>query len=191
MLIWRQAHYFTLADTITYFTSIISIMHANFVVFPISPRNSALAVANLITKANIKHILVGQEQSMVDLAQKAIETVASQNSSTIAPTTSPLLLFAQLFSGNVVPEEDINYVKTAPEEIVAYSHSSGMFIWSILYAHNLTICRIYRLSKTYPINQSASNRMGAVSLFWRTRSAWRNLLVAWSPHVSCNGTVFP
>ncbi|KAJ7930505.1 hypothetical protein B0H13DRAFT_2532734 [Mycena leptocephala] len=45
------------SDAIPYFTLIMSCLRANYVVFPISPRNSPSAVAYLVAKAGVKHDL--------------------------------------------------------------------------------------------------------------------------------------
>ncbi|KAK0491291.1 hypothetical protein IW261DRAFT_1547429 [Armillaria novae-zelandiae] len=51
-----------MSDTITYFTTMMSLLHANFILFPISPRNSALAVAHLLHKVGVEHVLVGRDK---------------------------------------------------------------------------------------------------------------------------------
>ncbi|KAH9841045.1 uncharacterized protein C8Q71DRAFT_742955, partial [Rhodofomes roseus] len=56
----------------------MSIMRANHVAFPISPRNSPLAVARLINKAGVSHVLVGREQAMQDLVNEALAILTTR-----------------------------------------------------------------------------------------------------------------
>ncbi|EGO01125.1 hypothetical protein SERLA73DRAFT_72094 [Serpula lacrymans var. lacrymans S7.3] len=85
------------SDTIPYFITLTSIMCTNYIAFPISPRNSATAIAHLINAVGVKHILVGREQSMLDLIRDTLEILKSQYPSVPAPALSPMLLFEDLF----------------------------------------------------------------------------------------------
>ncbi|EGN93439.1 hypothetical protein SERLA73DRAFT_172085 [Serpula lacrymans var. lacrymans S7.3] len=81
------------SDTIPYFITLMSIMCANLIAFPISPRNSASAVAHLISKVGIDHILVGREQSMRDLSLAAFDKLKTQYPSTPTPELSPMFVY--------------------------------------------------------------------------------------------------
>lgn len=117
-------------DTITYFTMMMSVMRANFIVFPISPRNSAQAVAHLITKVGVDHILVGRDPSMHDLVSDALEVVKLSSPLTLqAPSVSAIPLFEDLFLQKPFGDvEGLPVVRQNPDDIVMYLHSSGAYL---------------------------------------------------------------
>ncbi|KAK0210917.1 hypothetical protein DFS33DRAFT_1371246 [Desarmillaria ectypa] len=84
-------------DTITYFVTMIRLLHANYVFFPISPRNSPVAVAHLLHKIGLQYVLVGRDASMQDLANEALEILKSQYSSDALPELSPIPVFEDYF----------------------------------------------------------------------------------------------
>lgn len=75
-------------------------MRAGYAVFPLSIRNSPTAVAHLIDKTQVKHILVGQEQAMHDLLDDALDILKSKYPSTPVPGSSPLLVFGELYNSS-------------------------------------------------------------------------------------------
>ncbi|KAH7906260.1 hypothetical protein BJ138DRAFT_1016524, partial [Hygrophoropsis aurantiaca] len=85
------------SDTIPYFVTTMSIMRTNYIVFPISPRNSAAAVAHLINKVGVRHILVGREQAMLDLSKNSLDILRTQYPSQAVPELSTMPLFEDLF----------------------------------------------------------------------------------------------
>lgn len=117
-------------DTITYFTMMMSVIRANFIVFPISPRNSAQAVAHLITKVGVDHILVGRDPSMHDLVSDALEIVKLSSPSTLqSPSVSPIPLFEDLFLRKPFSDaESLPVVRQNPDDIIMYLHSSGAYL---------------------------------------------------------------
>ncbi|KAI0926228.1 putative NRPS-like protein biosynthetic cluster [Taiwanofungus camphoratus] len=88
------------SDVIPYCTTVISVMRAGYAVFPLSIRNSPTAVAHLIDKTQVKHILVGQEQAMHDLLDDALDILKSKYPSTPVPGSSPLLVFGELYNSS-------------------------------------------------------------------------------------------
>ncbi|TBU38867.1 acetyl-CoA synthetase-like protein [Dichomitus squalens] len=60
------------ADTITYATVILGILRAGHVAFPISPRNSAAAVADLLSKTKCTQLLASRDPHMSDLVKDAL-----------------------------------------------------------------------------------------------------------------------
>ncbi|KAK0216122.1 hypothetical protein IW262DRAFT_1449678 [Armillaria fumosa] len=118
----------TMSDTITYFITMMSILRANYVFFPISPRNSAPAVAHLLHKVGVQHVLVGRDASMQALARDALEILRSQHLSAELPKTSVAPAFEDLF----LPEwqkntnaEDLPLKSVDPDATIMYLHSSG------------------------------------------------------------------
>lgn len=118
----------TLLDTITYFTMIMAVIRVNCIAFPISPRNSGAAIAHLINKVNITHILLGHEQSMLDLAEETLKILGTEYPSTTPPSITPIPLFAELYLGTgvSVDADDLPITRTASDDIIFYMHSSGM-----------------------------------------------------------------
>ncbi|PPR02158.1 hypothetical protein CVT26_012119 [Gymnopilus dilepis] len=113
------------ADTITYFTMMMSVMRAGYIVFPISPRNSAAAVAHLISKVATKHVFVGREQAMVDLSQDALKILRAQHSNFSEPEFTPIPLFEDLFLNSLDDPDDIPFERGEPDNTIIYLHSSG------------------------------------------------------------------
>ncbi|THU84226.1 acetyl-CoA synthetase-like protein [Dendrothele bispora CBS 962.96] len=123
------------SDSIPYATTMLSVMRANFVLFPISPRNSPQAVAHLIQKVGVTHMLVGLDQSMQELMARAVEFLKTEYGyrDDQIPATSMMPLFEDLYlengtKGKEVVEkirEEIPLKRQRPEDIQYYSHSSG------------------------------------------------------------------
>lgn len=105
----------------------MAVLRANYIVFPISPRNSAAAIAHLISKVNITHILLGQEQYMLDLAGETLNVLQSDHPSTAKPDISPVLLFHDLYLGpnSSVNMDDFPVTRTNSDDVTLYLHSSG------------------------------------------------------------------
>ncbi|THU99130.1 acetyl-CoA synthetase-like protein [Dendrothele bispora CBS 962.96] len=60
-------------DSMTYFTTVAGIMRAGYHPFPISSRNSPAAIAYLLQKTNVKHILVNKDGPMKGLVNAALQ----------------------------------------------------------------------------------------------------------------------
>lgn len=112
------------ADAVTYTTTILGILRAGHVAFPISPRNSAAAVANLLSKTKCNQIFVSQDPHMSSLVDQAIAGLDHV-------TQHAMPLFEDLFLPRET--EDHSRVHSAPE-MPQYDlegpalilHSSGM-----------------------------------------------------------------
>ena len=76
-------------------TTVMGIIRAGYTAFPISQRNSAAAVAHLLSATNVTHMLVGEEQSMQSLANAALEIM--KTSSTKMPATSLMPHFKDIY----------------------------------------------------------------------------------------------
>ncbi|KAF9556254.1 acetyl-CoA synthetase-like protein [Agrocybe pediades] len=114
------------SDSITYFTTLMSILRAGYVAFAISPRNSASAVAHLIDKVDVKCILVGRDPAPTKLADDALEIMATQYPGKDKPALSPMPIFEDLYL-DTTPDntDDIPFERRDPEETILYIHSSG------------------------------------------------------------------
>jgi acyl-CoA synthetase (AMP-forming)/AMP-acid ligase II len=76
-------------------TTVMGIIRAGYTAFPISQRNSAAAVAHLLSATNVTHMLVGEEQSMQSLANAALEIM--KTSLTKIPATSLMPHFEDIY----------------------------------------------------------------------------------------------
>ncbi|PCH43993.1 acetyl-CoA synthetase-like protein, partial [Wolfiporia cocos MD-104 SS10] len=103
-------------------------MRANCIAFPISPRNSPIAVAHLISKTEVRHILVGRESAMEELTDAALEIIRDQYPSVEPPKTSPMPLFEELYlsqTETAITAQDVPYIFKGPDAIAMILHSSG------------------------------------------------------------------
>ncbi|THU97218.1 acetyl-CoA synthetase-like protein [Dendrothele bispora CBS 962.96] len=123
------------SDSIPYSTTMFSVMRANFVLFPISPRNSPQAVAHLIQKVGVKHMLVGFDQGIQELMERSVEFLRTEYGyrDDQIPATSMMPLFEDLYlengiEGQEIVEEirkEIPLKRQQPQDIQFYLHSSG------------------------------------------------------------------
>ncbi|KAI0070275.1 acetyl-CoA synthetase-like protein [Panus rudis PR-1116 ss-1] len=123
-------------DTITYFTLIEGIIRAGHVVFPISPRNSAQAVAHLLSKTDAGQVFVGPETSMKDLAAAALEIL--RDSGGRVPSVAGIPTFEDLYPMDSAENfEPLPSFKPDWNDPVIYMHSSGStaFPKPILWTH--------------------------------------------------------
>ncbi|KAH9912112.1 acetyl-CoA synthetase-like protein [Fomitopsis serialis] len=115
------------SDAIPYATLMMGIMRAGYTPFPLSARNSAVAVAHLLAKTNVVHIFVGLHQAMQDLNAEACEILKSQYSYSTALGVSPMPVFNDFYDvglkGNT--EQDIPYDHPGLDKNIFYLHSSG------------------------------------------------------------------
>jgi acyl-CoA synthetase (AMP-forming)/AMP-acid ligase II len=116
-----------LADTITYFTTFLSAQRADCILFVISPRNSPAAVAHLLDKVKVDHLLVGREPSMQILVKEALELLTSKYEEPKVPELSPMPTFQELYDASVpVPSpESLPLTNTKTDDLSIYFHSSG------------------------------------------------------------------
>ncbi|KAF8890513.1 hypothetical protein CPB84DRAFT_1849102 [Gymnopilus junonius] len=113
------------SDTISYFTTAVAILRAGYTVFPISPRNSPAAVAHLLHKVGVGHLLVGHEQSIIDLANGSLELLSSEYPDIPKPKRTSVPLFEDLYLESNNDADDIPFEKRGLNDITVYMHSSG------------------------------------------------------------------
>jgi acyl-CoA synthetase (AMP-forming)/AMP-acid ligase II len=89
----------------------MGIIRAGYVAFPISPRNSALGVANLLVKTKCVHMFVSEDLAMKTLAENALEILRSDPELSKHPKVHKLSLptFDYLY-----PEEDDAFEPLSP-----------------------------------------------------------------------------
>lgn len=128
----------------------MGVMRANFVVFPLSIRNSPAAIAHLINQVGVKHILVSGEQPIRDLAQDSLDMLKLQYPSAVEPEVSPMLTFEELFRPSVEGSvaNPLPYQFTGADSPSVILHSSGSYLMISLFtcATMIYICVAYRLN---------------------------------------------
>ncbi|THU97197.1 acetyl-CoA synthetase-like protein [Dendrothele bispora CBS 962.96] len=123
------------SDSIPYATTMLSVMRANLVLFPISPRNSPQAVAHLVQKVGVAHMLVVLDQSVQELMSGAVEFLKAEYGyrDDQIPAASMMPLFEDLYlengtKGKIIVEkirEETPLKRQRPQDIQFYLHSSG------------------------------------------------------------------
>ncbi|KAF9552954.1 acetyl-CoA synthetase-like protein [Agrocybe pediades] len=116
------------SDSITYFITLMSILRAGYIVFPISPRNSSSAVAHLISMVNAECVLVGRDPAMSALANDALNIMTAHYTDNSTPALATMPAFQDLFvsgPGAAQSTDDIPFEKRDPGETILYIHSSG------------------------------------------------------------------
>ncbi|TFY65192.1 hypothetical protein EVJ58_g2123 [Rhodofomes roseus] len=130
------------SDSIPYVVFAMAMMRANYVPFMISSRNSPAAVAHLLSKVHVKHLLIGREQAMHDLAQEAFTLLKEQSSDAVIPGTSSMPVFDELFTPS---SEDrlVTDLSTLPYEsrgmdapaMILHSSGSTAFPKAVQFSH--------------------------------------------------------
>ncbi|KAF9471438.1 acetyl-CoA synthetase-like protein [Pholiota conissans] len=116
-----------MADTITYFTMLMAIIRAGYIAFPISPRNSPSAVAHLISSVGVHYILVGNDQSMIDLANESLQSLKEnyRHKVTSPPQLFRIPNFEDLFVDTGDDFKTLPAIRKGSDDIIIYLHSSG------------------------------------------------------------------
>lgn len=99
-------------------------MRLGFIPFPISPRNSAAAVAHLLKSTNCRHLVLGQDVSL----QKVADTVCHQFWEADVDnkiTTIPMPHFSDFFSTKPGSYEPLPPVHPDWSQTALIMHSSG------------------------------------------------------------------
>lgn len=104
----------------------MSCIRANYVIFPISPRNSPAAVAHLVAKARVKHVLIGHEPAMLELMNAALNILKTDPLADV-PDVSYAPLFEDLFleDSPLISPDTLPYEYNGPDETACIMHSSG------------------------------------------------------------------
>ncbi|THV08178.1 acetyl-CoA synthetase-like protein [Dendrothele bispora CBS 962.96] len=148
------------SDSISYYTTVLAIIRANCVPFPIYPKNSPQAVAHLIQKVGVTHVLLGYDQNMQHLMERAVEFLEEDFGYTKEkiPGTSMIPVFEDLYlskarGASSEGQERVNKIREeiplkalGPKDIQFYLHSSGSTAlpkplpWTSLGVYKLTTC---------------------------------------------------
>ncbi|KAF8995049.1 hypothetical protein BDQ17DRAFT_1430659 [Cyathus striatus] len=117
------------SDTVSYFSTMVGIMQLGVPVFPISPRNSAPAIAKLLELTHVSHILVGTEPVLQKLIADVVNLTRNHHRLKDL-RIGDMFSYDQLFTK--VEKEDWNPVtplthnsSTDYHSPLIYVHSSG------------------------------------------------------------------
>ncbi|KAJ6576444.1 hypothetical protein DFH09DRAFT_1149378 [Mycena vulgaris] len=112
-------------DQITYFSLIAGVMRAGYQVFPVSPRNSELAVSHLLQATNCSHVIVSADATAQKQAECAVAAITTQGGILkVIPTPS----FEELFSASVVPEvPPVRNLQSGETGLILHSSGSVAF----------------------------------------------------------------
>lgn len=102
----------------------MGIIRAGMTAFPISPRNSPAAIAHLLSKTNVTHMLIGGEQSLKTLASASLNLI--DHLAVSIPTQSVMPVFEDLYiDQNGVTFEPLPLEKPSLNDAAVILHSSG------------------------------------------------------------------
>jgi hypothetical protein len=152
--------------------TIMSIQRANCAFFPFSIRNSAPAIAHLIAKTGVDHLVVGREASMQNLANDALRILKDLGQK--QPELSVMPTFEDYFVH--ITDAEIEDIKAqiplrrhTPDETAAYFHSSGKFqSVTMSFTHSDLFIRNYGVSQAYKVELPQIQPSCSHSLVWRT-----------------------
>ncbi|KAJ7508328.1 hypothetical protein B0H11DRAFT_1704324, partial [Mycena galericulata] len=108
-------------DQITYFALIAGVLSAQYKVFPISPRNSELAVFHLLQSTDCSYVIISADLSTQMQIDRIVAKITAQGRILkVIPAPS----FEELFSGSIEPEIQ-HVLDPQSDEIALILHSSG------------------------------------------------------------------
>ncbi|KAK0238145.1 hypothetical protein EDD85DRAFT_921521 [Armillaria nabsnona] len=113
-----------ISDTITYWVTLMSIMKADYVVFPISPRNSTEAVAHLLKMVSVRYVLVSKDPAMQAILKGALDVLRLSADHNVLPSSISFPSFEDLFAA-VPSTDEVPCGRGKLEDVVMYIHSSG------------------------------------------------------------------
>ncbi|KAI0350525.1 acetyl-CoA synthetase-like protein [Trametes cingulata] len=109
-------------DNITFTTLLTGIMYLGYTPFPISVRNSAVAVAHLIRRTSVRDLLVSHDAAMQRVAQEAKEELAKEG---YEVNLLPVPTFDGLYKSTDGNATDIAMGPVAADKPAIILHSSG------------------------------------------------------------------
>ena len=108
-------------DSISFYTLKAGLMYLGLTAFPISTRNSAIAVAHLVSKIGVRQMYVSADPAMQRLAQEANELLAKDG---IEFEALPMPDFEDLY-GPGGDDALVPMGKVSPDKTCIIIHSSG------------------------------------------------------------------
>ncbi|KAL1743867.1 hypothetical protein HDZ31DRAFT_39949 [Schizophyllum fasciatum] len=119
--------FIALSDTLLYHAITVGLMKAGFVPFPISPRLSPPAVANLLRVSNAHHLLTTQHtlHALIDALKKELGEGHALKISEVPPLSAVFPHLAEETAAHDFEPYPASAVTSTPEDVVIYLHSSG------------------------------------------------------------------
>lgn len=153
------------ADTISFYTLKVGLMYLGLAPFPISTRNSAIAVAHLVSKTGVRQMFVSADPAMQRLAHDAIEILAKDGREL---ELLPMPTFEDMYTAGD-DEALVPMGKVSPDQTAIILHSSGEFQQAALGSHirgdsPLPVHRIDRVPETDPVFGQELQEVGNVCL---------------------------
>lgn len=119
-----------LIDSISFFSTIVAMMRLNLTPFPLSVRNSPVAVAHLIKKAQLLQVFVSPDPAMQRLITEARDILRENDG--IEVEVLEMIQFKDI-EDNKEPRangvEDIRFPKVDLGSTAVILHSSGEYVW--------------------------------------------------------------
>ncbi|KAI0058351.1 acetyl-CoA synthetase-like protein [Artomyces pyxidatus] len=111
------------ADSISYFTALVASMRLGFVPFPISTRNSPVALAHLVKDSHVIQLFVSPDSAMQRLSADAVALLENDG---VSVEVLPMIQFEDISDeNNLNTEPDCQFGKLKADDIVVMLHSSG------------------------------------------------------------------
>ncbi|KAJ7457190.1 hypothetical protein B0H11DRAFT_2243454 [Mycena galericulata] len=111
------------AGSILYASLIFGALRAGCTVFPLSTRNSAIAIAHLIAESGIKYLLVSQDAHMQDIAHKADTVLQLKN---VHIKIIPIPTYEEISTDEHADLEALPPLQAIDDErVLLIAHSSG------------------------------------------------------------------
>ncbi|TFK52863.1 acetyl-CoA synthetase-like protein [Heliocybe sulcata] len=114
------------SDTITYFTVMMGIVRAGYAAFLISPRNSPSAIAHLLSKVKVSHVVVGSEGALQELVKQSLDMFAADENCT-QPDVSKIPVFEELYNEDE-EFQPLSFERPDMDDPAIILHSSGKFL---------------------------------------------------------------
>ncbi|TFY76506.1 hypothetical protein EWM64_g7507 [Hericium alpestre] len=178
---------FATTDSITYYTTVLGLVYAGFVPFLISTRNSAVAVADLLSKTGVSRLLIGVEDSLHEVVDEAMKLLKEQGNVMASVPQVAAPLFGDLYTQDdgEVPAKAAAHSVDSPF-VILHSSGSTAFPKPITWTHAWAI----QLARTpyYGQRDLTGMRFGSHSvLFFH---AMGTALLTWTLSVGVVLTVF-
>nr|UXY92114.1 ATP/NADPH-dependent carboxylic acid reductase [Trametes cinnabarina] len=110
------------ADSISYYTLEVALMYLGLTPFPISTRNSAIAVAHLVSKTGVRQMFVSSDPAMQRLAHEAIELLQKDGREL---ELLPMPSFEEMYGQAGGDDALVPMGNVSPDRTCLILHSSG------------------------------------------------------------------
>ncbi|KAI0369579.1 acetyl-CoA synthetase-like protein [Pilatotrama ljubarskyi] len=121
-----------IVDNITFTTLLSGVMYLGYTPFPISVRNSAVAVAHLIRRTSVRDLLVSHDAAMQRVAQEAKEELAKEG---YQVNLLPVSSFEELYKSSDTVDIEMGSVNADKAAIILHSSGSTSFPKPITLTH--------------------------------------------------------